>query len=98
MNRIESEKYPDLIYPVVSIRDNCTGFYPCNCEQSIQAAKRNFSMAINSMQGVMAFSPADFTLFHVANFNVEKGIVEPVYPIEQVVTGLEVYGEKHEES
>lgn len=98
MKKIDSEQFPDLTYPVVSIRDNLTGFYPVNCEQSIESAKRNFSMAINSQSGVMGFSPADFTLFLVGYFNTKKGTIEPVYPIEQLVSGLEVYGDVNEKS
>lgn len=81
-------------YPLTSIRDSKIGFYPAQCEESVESAKRNFSMAINNSNGLMGFAPGDFTLFHVADFDSEKGVVEPVIPIEELVSGLQVFVEK----
>lgn len=92
------ENFPDLVYPVCAIRDSLIGFYPATVEQSTQAAIRNFSMAVNSGNGSISFSPADFTLFHVGNFNSKKGTLEPLNPIEQLASGIQVYGEKNEKS
>lgn len=93
---VPPEEMPDIVYPVCAIRDNQTSFYPPQVEQSLKAAVRNFSMAINSMNGVMSFSPGDFTLFHIGFFNSAKGTLEPVEPMVQLATGVEVFGEKHE--
>ena len=98
MNPVPSENFPDIIYPVCAIRDALTQFYPCSVEESLPAAKRNFSMAVNGAKGVIPFSPGDYTLFHVGNFNTKKGTIEPVCPIEQIASGLEVYGEVYEKS
>ena len=35
-------------YPLTSIRDSKIGFYPAQCEESVESAKRNFAMAINN--------------------------------------------------
>lgn len=98
MNPVASDKFPDLVYPICAIRDSLTCFYPCTVEESIPAAKRNFSMAVNGQKGAVSFSPGDFTLFHVGNFNSKKGTIEPVFPIEQICSGLEVSGEMYEKS
>lgn len=81
-------------YPITSIRDSKIGFYPVQCEESVESAKRNFSMAINNSNGLLGFAPGDFTLFHVADFDTEKGAIEPVSPIEELVSGLQVFIEK----
>lgn len=94
MNPIPHEDFPDLIYPVCAIRDALSRFYPCTVEETTRSAIRNFAMAVNAMQGSVAFAPGDFTLFHVGNFNCEKGTVEAVYPIVQLANGLDLVGVK----
>lgn len=95
MKPVPHEEFPDLIYPICAVRDSLTRFYPCTVEESTRAAVRNFSMAING-SGALNFSPGDFTLFHIGNFNSSKGTIEAVTPIVQLASGLEVYGEKDE--
>lgn len=98
MNRIPSEDFPDLVYPICAIRDSLAHFYPPTCEETTRSAVRNFSMAVNGASGSISFSPADFTLFHVGNFNVEKGTIEPVIPIVQLANGAEMVGVNDEKS
>lgn len=85
-----------MIYPICAIRDAKTQFYPPQAEENTQSAIRNFAMAINNSTGLLGFSPGDFTLFHVGNFDTEKGQVDGVWPIEQLATGLDVYNVKDE--
>lgn len=94
----EDTQNVDLKYPVCSIRDVLSGFYPATVEQSTRTAIRNFAMAVNGNAGVIGFAPGDFTLFHIGYFNTEKGILEPLTPIVQLASGLEVYGAKDAES
>lgn len=98
MNRVPHEDFPDLVYPICAIRDALSRFYPCTVEETTRAAVRNFSMAVNGASGAISFSPGDFTLFHVGNFNCEKGTIEPVSPIVQLASGLEVVGATDEKS
>lgn len=97
MNRIPHEDFPDLIYPVCAIRDSLSRFYPCTVEETTRAAIRNFSMAVNGT-GAVGFAPADFTLFHIGNFNSSKGTIEPVNPIVQLANGAELVGTNDEKS
>ena len=83
-----------MIYPLCAVRDAKTGFFPCQVEQSVPAAIRNFAMMINNGEGLVGFAPGDFDFYHVANFDSEKGVVEAVYPIVQLATGLGVMDEK----
>lgn len=78
-------------YPIFSYRDVKVGFLPPQCEQSEQAAVRGFAYAINSKDGIMNFSPKDFDLFKVGEFDTDNGQVTSCIP-ELVVSGTSVYG------
>lgn len=58
-------------------------------------AKRYFSMIVNSgeSRNVMAFAPADFDLYCIAEFDTVSGQVTPIYPVEFIVNGQSVVGE-----
>lgn len=77
-------------YPMFAIRDSKVGFLPPTCDQSEQSAIRNFAYAINS-DGVMHFSPKDFDLFKVGEFDAEKGSITSCLPV-NICDGLSVYG------
>lgn len=79
-------------YPIYCIRDQKVGFQPqLLLEQSDQAAIRGFSYAINGNDGLMNYSPSDFDLFKVGEFDNEKGELIPCVP-ENIVSGVSVYG------
>lgn len=58
-------------------------------------AKRYFSMIVNSGgdRNIMAFAPADFDLYCIAEFDTESGQVTPIYPVEFVTNGQSVVGD-----
>lgn len=74
-------------YPMFAIRDVKTTFFPPQVNQNEEDAIRGFAMMVNNPSGVIGFAPKDFDLFKVAVFDTEKGVVEPVTPIEYVVAG-----------
>ena len=81
-------------YPVYCIRDQKVGFQPqLILEQSDSSAVRGFSFAINGNDGLMNYSPADFDLFRVGEFDTETGTFFPVVPV-NVCSGVSVFGEK----
>lgn len=81
-------------YPMYAIRDQKVGFMvPPMCDQSDQSAVRNFSYSINGNDGVMNYSPADFDLFKIGEFDTEKGEIIPCMP-ENICSGISVYNEK----
>lgn len=83
-----------MIYPVYSIRDAKTGFIAPTVDQNDSSAVRNFAYAINN-GGIMNYSPNDFDLFKVGEFDSDKGTLEGIVPF-LVVSGVSVYGEKTE--
>lgn len=69
-----------MIYPIFSYRDTKVGFLTPQCDQSEASAIRGFSFAINSKDGIMNFSPKDFDLFKVGEFNTETGEIVSCMP------------------
>ena len=58
-----------------SIKDAKTGFMTPVLEQNDAAALRNFSHAVNQSDSLMHDCPNDFTLFKVADFDTDSGII-----------------------
>lgn len=81
-------------YGLYSIKDEKVGFTPPQCDQSDQSAIRGFSFALNNKDNIMNYSPADFQLYKIGEFDVEKGKVIPLVPIELVCSGSSVIGDK----
>lgn len=80
-------------YPMYAIRDQKVGFMAPTVDQSDQSAIRNFSYAINGNDGIMNYSPKDFDLFKVGEFDTEKGEIIPCMP-ENICSGVSVIGDK----
>lgn len=57
------------------IKDAKTGFMTPVVEQNDAAALRNFSHAVNQLDSIMHDCPNDFTLFKVADFDTDVGII-----------------------
>lgn len=58
-----------------SIKDAKTGFMTPVLEQNDASALRNFSHAVNQPDSLMRDCPNDFTLFKVADFDTDVGII-----------------------
>lgn len=82
-----------MIYPVFSYRDTKVGFMPPVCDQSEAAAIRGFSFAINSENSIMGFSPKDFDLYQVGEFDTETGVLTSIVPV-QIASGIGVFNGK----
>ena len=83
-----------MIYPVYSYRDNKYTFAAPMIDQNDETAIRGFAYAINNREGIMNFAPSDFDLYKIALFDSEKGTMEPIVPIQLVVSGGSVVGVK----
>lgn len=73
-----------------SIRDRLTGFMTPVLDQTDALAIRNFRMACDSQkrdQSIIAFSPSDFSLYHIADFDSETGIISPISPLDFICQG-----------
>ena len=81
-------------YPVYSYRDSAAmAFGQPIVEQNEFTAIRGFKYAVNGREGVMNFSPKDYDLYKIGEFDVEKGELIPIMP-ELVCSGMSVVGEK----
>lgn len=79
-----------MIFSVYSIRDALSGFMTPVLEQNDSVAMRNFRMATDQMarqQSVMTFRPTDFSLYRIAFFDSDSGVMSPIAPIELVCNG-----------
>lgn len=83
-----------MTYGVFSYRDNKSSFGQIWYDRSVDAAKRGFAMMVNQPDGIMGFAPSDFDLFKVAEFDSETGQLDPIWPIEFIVNGRDLVGEK----
>lgn len=64
-------------YPVYSYRDLKVAFGQPIVEMNDQTAIRGFAYAINQNEGLMNFSPKDYDLYRIGEFDAEKGILIP---------------------
>lgn len=83
-------------YPVYAIQDVKVGFYPPETSQTEGQMVRQFAMMVNSPSTPAGFAPADFMLYHVADFDTQKGTVVPLIPIVLVASGASLVGANHE--
>lgn len=78
--------------PLYCIRDVKVGFMAPTPDMSDQSAIRNFSYAING-DGIMNYSPKDFDLYKVGEFDTDTGQIDSCLP-DLIVNGISVYGDK----
>lgn len=83
---------------VYAVRDVLTGFMTPTLEQNDAVALRNFAMACDFSKrdvSLMAHKPSDFSLFRIASFDSETGVLSPIVPIELVCSGDSLGGQNH---
>lgn len=82
-------------YPVYSYRDNKSenGFGVPILEENEATAIRRFGFEVNRAGSMMLFSPSDFDLYKVGDFDTKKGELTGCVP-EFVVSGISVFNEK----
>ena len=73
---------------LVAIRDAKVGYMIPQAEQSEQTAIRNFGMLVNTGEGLMGYSPNDFDLYKVGEYDTDKGTIEACTPDLIVSAGL----------
>lgn len=84
-----------MIYPVFCVRDTKVGFDTQFIVQNNEiSAIRGFSYMINNPGTMTHFSPADFELYKIAEFDTESGVMAPVQPAQFIVGGVNVLNEK----
>lgn len=76
-----------MIYGVYAYRDNKTFFGQIWNDYNDESAKRGFSVMMSNNDNIMGFSPADFDLFKIAEYDSENGQITPVWPIMYLMSG-----------
>lgn len=77
-----------MIYGVYSIRDMVAGtFMSPTIDTNDNCAKRNFEQIATATRGMVNFRPSDFSLYKVADFDVETGLMIPITPVELIMSG-----------
>lgn len=77
-----------------SYRDALVGFGPILVESNERTAIRGFSYAVNNAQGIMNFSPKDYDLFYIGEFDTDTGVISPAPVCQLVVNGSSVFTEE----
>lgn len=81
-------------HPVYVIRDAAVGFgAPC-LDINDASARRNFAFAINNNNDTMSFTPKDYDLYKLGEFDHETGAFDLLPCPTMVVAGTSVYNEK----
>lgn len=83
-----------MLYNVYSIRDIYTGFLSPVVELNDNAAKRNFSHAVNQPESLMHTSAKDYSLYFVGQYDTDSGEVIPASPIRLVCDATDVMEDK----
>lgn len=78
---------------IYSMKDLKVGYGPVFPEQNDNTAKRLFGTQMNAANSIQSFSPADFQLFKLGEYDTESGIITPCEPI-LLLDGYNVVKEK----
>lgn len=80
-------------FPVFSYRDKLNNFGAPIVESNELTAMRGFKMQMNNPEGMMNFSPTDFDLYRIGEFDPEKGTITSEKVPVLVLTGVNAIGE-----
>lgn len=90
-----------MIYGVYSIRDIKTGFMSPTIEQNDDSAARNFYHAVANSEGILFTFASDFSLYHIANFDSDTGVIDPGIPpvlVAEGVNAMRVLGKENSDA
>lgn len=68
-------------YPMYVIKDLKSTCMTPTIDSNDMTAKRNFKFALNNPESVMNFSPKDFCLYRVAEYDNERGEITGYDPV-----------------
>lgn len=81
-----------MTYGLYSIRDHYASFGAVFGHANQNTAKRYFARIVTNSDTDAAFSPSDYDLYHVGDFDDQSGVVSVVEPIEFICNGLDMVG------
>lgn len=86
-----------MIRSIYALRDvKAKVFLTPTVENNDETAIRNFAYAVNHTDGLYNFSPSDFVLYRLAEYDMDKGVITPVEPIECVCAGDALFRKESE--
>ena len=74
-------------YPIYSYRDRLVGFGQPVLDTNDNAAIRGFAYAVSAKDGIMNFSPMDYELYKIGEFDTDKGTIKSFDIPELIITG-----------
>lgn len=80
-----------MILGIYSINDRLVGFLQPVTDSNDAAAIRNFENVVLTPGTLYDHAPEDFSLFRVASFDSETGLVTPLSQPDLLVTGQQVH-------
>lgn len=86
--------YCTMIYKVFAIRDKYTGFMSPAPDMTEESAKRQFAYTVNNNPGIMNFSPRDYDLYQIGEYDTTNGQITPLVPIKFICNGGELLNEE----
>lgn len=78
--------------PVYAVRDLRSSFTGLTVDTNDATAARNFAHAVMQVGSIMHSHSQDFSLYRLAEFDTETGVLIPLSPIQLVMDGSSVEG------
>lgn len=78
-------------FGLYSIRDVRTGFMTPVMESNDSVATRNFFHTVVNSDGILSSYAQDFSLYHIADFDADSGVLTPIAPIAFVADGAQAF-------
>lgn len=76
-----------MMYGLYAMRDVKTGFMTPAMDVNDQAAIRNFCHTIANADNILYTFAQDFSLYHIANYDSDSGIIDPCIPVIYLIDG-----------
>ncbi|UPW41132.1 nonstructural protein [Sigmofec virus UA08Rod_5433] len=69
------------------MRDVKTGFMSPTMDLSDDSAIRNFAHSVGNSEGILFSFVQDFSLYRIADFDTDTGVLSPISPVIQLIDG-----------
>lgn len=79
-----------MILGVYAMQDARVGFLTPTVESNDAVAMRNFEHGLLASQSVLRTHAADFSLYKIGTYDSDTGLLSPLVPPAQVISGLSI--------
>ncbi|UPW41125.1 nonstructural protein [Sigmofec virus UA08Rod_5448] len=80
-----------MTYGLFAMRDARTGFTSVTVDQNDASAVRNFFFAVQHSDTVMTAFAREFSLYRLADFDSDSGVITPLSPIVFLANGDDAF-------